>query len=88
MNTSMLKAPESGQMGFCLGSAKIGNRAAFETLDSEKAAVEQICRVCCGQGLHSGPGQPDSLENLASRLVTECCKETRLLGLDLLDASL
>lgn len=31
--------------------------------------------VCCGQGLHIRPGQPDSLENLASPLVAGAGKK-------------
>lgn len=43
-------SPDSGQTGFCLGSANLGNRAAIEAPGPADTAVEQIRSVCCGCG--------------------------------------
>lgn len=64
-------SPDLGQIGFCLGSANLGNRAAIEAPGSADTAVEQIRSVCCGLGaaeaavespsalgLQVGPEQP------------------------------
>lgn len=72
-------------MGFCLGSANLGNRAAIEAPGSADTAVEQIRSVWRGLraavgsrsslGLHIRAEQTDSLENLASPLVAGASKQ-------------